>query len=71
MSRHTKDAERDHDEASNGDACPECLGYLDRRSRKIAGPMAQAAQERGMSVRDVAEEFMAGVHARHLAGLPI
>lgn len=52
-------------------ACHQCTRYMISRRAALAPAMAEVVIETGESPREVADRFMAGVHARHLEGLPI
>lgn len=51
--------------------CLLCTGYLMKRGHVLRPHIAKAATDRGKSRQEVLARFMAGVHLRHKAGLPI
>jgi hypothetical protein len=52
-------------------ACGACARYAIARRRVLKWHIAVHCVSTGESVPAVVDRFMAGVHARHLAGLPI
>jgi hypothetical protein len=53
------------------DDCQQCRDYADVRTLVLVPAMAERCEETGETPKQIADRFMLGVHARHLAGLPI
>jgi hypothetical protein len=52
-------------------SCETCIEYLDARKSVLSPALAERADETGENVITALTRYMAGVHARHLSGLPI
>jgi hypothetical protein len=46
--------------------CYTCRDYLTERRELLAEAMGRAAREQGRDVIEIADEFMAGAHRRHV-----
>lgn len=51
--------------------CPVCRAYANRRRDRISVDLADKAIAEGREAHVVVDEFMDGVHQRHLDGLPV
>lgn len=51
--------------------CHTCTTYALERNEVLAPHMARLHMQTGEPIPAIAARFMAGVHARHLGGLPI
>lgn len=52
-------------------SCYTCRDYAAHRRADLAEPLADKAMREGRDTIAVVDEFMAGVHARHLTGVPL
>lgn len=51
--------------------CPECIAYAERRQDTLPAGIIAASRKHHTSGRQLLDDFMDGVHERHLDGLPI
>jgi hypothetical protein len=51
--------------------CPDCLVYAGVRMTVLWPVLAERRGETGETGEEILDRYMGGVHARHLAGLPI
>jgi hypothetical protein len=51
--------------------CSDCIDYMAVRQRVVMPAMGRRMIDTGETARQILDRFMAGVHERHLAGLPI
>jgi hypothetical protein len=52
-------------------SCAECLEYLDVRQPVLVPAIAEVSGPVPLAALAVLDRYMAGVHVRHLSGLPI
>jgi hypothetical protein len=57
--------------AATGGHCDDCLTYMGRRRTVLAASVNAHAREHQLKPTPLLLAYMAGVHARHLAGLSI
>jgi len=51
--------------------CYDCITYAEARMSVVVPAMAERREETGETAQQILDRYMTGVHARHLAGLPI
>lgn len=51
--------------------CGPCASYAATRLPTLASALARRCEETGETSQEIVDRFMAGVHDRHLSGLPI